>query len=57
MKSSAQNMPTINVSRTRKAIMNSLTLKLYDYPARDDAEDVSKVESSTKNSEMPSIPM
>ena len=50
-------MPTINVSRTRKAIMNSLTRNWITSQAETIESNVRRVESRTKNSEIPSIPM
>ena len=57
MKSSAQNMPTIKVSRTRKAIMYSLTRTLIASQLARMQIGVSRVERSTKSMEMPSTPI
>ena len=50
-------MPTIIVSRTRKAIMYSVTWACTIVQLASTQSTVSRVDSSTKNSEMPSIPM
>ena len=50
-------MPTIIVSRTRKAIMYSLTWLCTFVQLATMHSTVNRVDSSTKNSEMPSMPM
>jgi hypothetical protein len=54
--SRAQNMPTIRVSRTRKAIMYSLTRLWIDSQLARMQIGVSRVDSSTNHIEMPSTP-
>lgn len=49
-------MPTMKVSSTRNAIMYSLTRTLIDSQLARMQIGVSRVDSSTKNSEMPSMP-
>jgi hypothetical protein len=53
----AQNMPTIIVSRMRKAIMYSRTRGCGSLPARQDADRRQHVDSSTNSTEMPSTPI
>ena len=50
-------MPTIKVSRTRKAIMYSFTRTCTASHADRMQIGVSKVDNNTKNSEMPSTPI
>ena len=50
-------MPTIIVSRTRKAIMYSFTRLVIAVQLATTQIGVRMVDNSTKNSEMPSIPM
>ena len=57
MKSCAQNMPTIIVSSTRKAIMYSRTRTWIASQLARMQSGVSTVESRTKRTEMPSTPM
>ena len=52
-----EKVPTIKVSMTRNAIMYSLTRLLIASQLASTQIGVKKVESNTKNSEMPSIPM
>jgi len=57
MKSRAQNMPTISVSRTRKVIMYSRTRLVIACQLAMTQSSVRKVDSRTKKSEMPSTPI
>ena len=50
-------MPTMKVSRTRKATMYSLTRVCTASQLASTQIGVSSVDSRTKNSEMPSMPM
>ena len=50
-------MPTMKVSSTRNAIMYSLTRVWTASQLESTQIGVNKVDSSTKNSEMPSMPM
>ncbi len=53
----AQNTPIISVSMTRNAIMYSLTRVFTEYQEPITTTTVSRAESSTNHSEMPSMPM
>ena len=49
-------MPTMNVSSTRNATMYSLTRAVIEIQLATTQMGVRKVDNSTKNSEMPSMP-